>query len=153
MLFLTEAKTVVHSLSQLSSITNTIQHSNSLFNSRVTEDRKWSWKTTLWHFLVQETCELKLQPTPLQPGCSYSMCVWVCFPIGLTLSSSGWHWGTLLSGLSSLTMVMKSVSGRSSSLVLHRDNGWDCRETETIKDSYVKQANVSEICKRIDHNV
>lgn len=74
------------------------------------------------------------------------MCVFE-FPISLTLSSSGWHCGTLLSGLSSLTMLMKMLSWRSSSLVLHRDSGWDCRQTE--RDSDVKQANVTEI----QHNI
>lgn len=46
--------------------------------------------------------------------------VWNC-----TLSSSGRQRGTLCS---SLTMVMKSLSCRSSSLVLHSDRGWYCKK-------------------------
>lgn len=44
-----------------------------------------------------------------------------------TLSGSGRQWCTLCS---SLTMVMKSLSCRSSSLVLQRDRGWYCKKKE-----------------------
>lgn len=54
--------------------------------------------------------------------------VWNC-----TLSSSGRQRGTLCS---SLTMVMKSLSCRSSSLVLHSDRGWYCKKKKGDRERH-----------------
>lgn len=70
-----------------------------------------------------------------------------------TFSSNGRQRGTLCS---SLTIAIKSLSCRSSSLVLQRDRGWYCENTKTQRLKYKiishKNRNISHCrCPRWDH--
>lgn len=58
-------------------------------------------------------------------------CLWVNVCVTCTFSSSDRQGVTLCS---SLTMVMKSLSWRSSSLVLHRDKGWYCKKKKKVTE-------------------